>query len=51
MLVILKATQRLPTAHEQIEAKLQLRDWLAAAATPDVAAALLTSLDAQSPLV
>ena len=34
-----------PTAHEQIEAKLALRDWLADAATPDVAA-LLASLDA-----
>ena len=34
-----------PTAHEQLEAKLALRDWLANAATPDVAAVLLASLD------
>ncbi len=34
-----------PTAHEQLEAKLALRDWLRGAATPDVAAALLASLD------
>ena len=35
-----------PTAHEQLEAKLALRDWLRDVATPDVAAALLASLDA-----
>ena len=35
-----------PTAHEQLEAKLALRDWLRDAATPAVAAALLASLDA-----
>ena len=34
-----------PTAHEQLEARLALRDWLAQAATPDVAALLLASLD------
>ena len=34
-----------PSAHEQLEAKLALRDWLAGAATPDVAAALLASLE------
>ena len=34
-----------PTAHEQLEAKLALRDWLRNAATPDVAAGLLASLD------
>ena len=34
-----------PTAHEQLEAKLQLRNWLADKATPDEAARLLASLD------
>ena len=34
-----------PTAHEQIEAKLALRNWLRDAATPDVVARLLASLD------
>lgn len=34
-----------PTAHEQLEAKLALREWLADAATPAVATALLASLD------
>lgn len=34
-----------PTAHEQLEAKLALRDWLQDKATPAVAAQLLASLD------
>lgn len=34
-----------PTAHQQLEARLALRDWLADAATPDVATRLLASLD------
>lgn len=34
-----------PTAHEQLEAKLALRDWLKDKATPAVAARLLASLD------
>ncbi len=36
---------RPPTAHEQLEAKLALRDWLADKATPEEAARLLASLD------
>ena len=34
-----------PTAHEQLEAKLALRDWLADKVAPGVAAVLLASLD------
>lgn len=34
-----------PTAHEQLEAKVALRDWLADKATPAVAAQLLASLE------
>ena len=35
-----------PSAHQQLEAKLQLREWLADAATLDVAAVLMASLNA-----
>ncbi len=38
-------TDHLPTAHEQLEAKLALREWLRDKATPDVAARLLASLE------
>ena len=34
-----------PTAHEQLEAKLQLREWLAGKVAPAVAASLLASLN------
>lgn len=34
-----------PTAHEQLEAKLELRDWLRDKTTPDEAARLLAGLD------